>query len=73
MTMNEKTKLSDILAVYPWLSEELPKKDQRFAVINTFAGKMMLKTMTLGDLSKMSGESVQALAEDLEKLVKKHG
>lgn len=73
MTMNEKTKLSDILAAYPWLSEELPKKDQRFAVINTFAGKMMLKAMTLGDLSKMSGESVQALAEDLEKLVKKHG
>ena len=73
MTMNEKTKLSDILAAYPWLSEELPKKDQRFAVINTFAGKMMLKTMTLGGLSKMSGESVQTLAEDLEKLVKKHG
>ena len=73
MKYTENTRLADILADHPWLSEELPKKDQRFAVINTFAGKMMLKTMTLGDLSKMSGESVQALAEDLEKLVKKHG
>ena len=73
MTMNEKTKLSDILAANPWLSEELPKKDQRFAVINTLAGKMMLKTMTLGDLSRLSGETVPVLIQDLEKLVKKHG
>ena len=43
MKYNENTRLAEILADHPWLSEELPKKDQRFAVMNTFAGKLMLK------------------------------
>lgn len=70
MNYTEKTKLSQILAAYPWLSRELPRLDSRFAAINSFAGKLMLKTMTLGDLSRLSGETVEKLVQELEEIIR---
>lgn len=72
MTMTEKTKVADILDAYPWLSEELPKHDERFAVLNTFAGKLMVRTMTIADVSRIAGTPAQELIEELEEILKKH-
>ena len=43
MEINKNTKLSDILAEYPWLPDELIKIDGRFRIVKTPVGKMMLK------------------------------
>ncbi len=69
MKYTENTRLADILADHPWLSEELPKKDQRFAVMNTFAGKLMLKKFTVADVSKTAGIPVSELLQELDEMI----
>ena len=49
MDINSNTKLSDILAAYPWLPDELVKIDGRFKIIKTPIGKMMIKNATVKD------------------------
>ncbi len=72
LKLTESTKLSDILAAYPWLREELPKMDERFKLMNSPLGKIMLKKATVGDAGKKSGYSVEALTKKLERLIAAH-
>ena len=58
---DEKTPLIRIWEAYPWLSETLPALDRRFAVINTPMGKLLMKTNTVADLARMSGQSSEEL------------
>ncbi len=69
MKYTENTRLADILAEHPWLSEELPKKDQRFAVMNTFAGKLMLKKFTVADVSRTAGIPAAELLQELDEMI----
>ena len=61
MNYNDQTKLTEILAQYPWLPEELIKLDSRFKIVNTPIGKMMIKNATLADLSEKAGLSTYLL------------
>ena len=72
MEYNNQTKLTDILAKYPWLPEELIKLDSRFKIVNTPIGKMMIKNATLADLSKKAGLSTDELLQKLQEMVKEH-
>ena len=40
---DEHTPLIRIWEAYPWLSEVLPAMDKRFAVMNTLAGKLLMR------------------------------
>ena len=72
MNYNEQTKLTDILARYPWLPEELIRLDSRFKIVNTPIGKMMIKKATLADLSKKAGLSTDELLQKLQEIVEEH-
>lgn len=73
MTYNEKTRLSQILDDYPWLAEELPRREEQFAPLGTLAGRLLARRLSLADLSKMSGMSVDALLQELEQILREHG
>ena len=60
------TKLSDILKNEPWLATELPKLDERLAVINTMMGKMMIKRMTVADAADKLGVPADLLLRKFE-------
>ncbi|MEE3491596.1 hypothetical protein [Ruminococcus sp.] len=72
MKYNSQTKLTDILAEYPWLPEELIKLDSRFKIVNTPIGKMMIKNATLADLSEKAGLSTDELLQKLQEMVDRH-
>ena len=72
MIFDRNTKLTDILAAYPWLPEELIKLDSRFKIVNTPIGKMMIKNATLADLSEKAGLSTDELLQKLREMVDRH-
>ena len=72
MNYNSQTKLTDILAEYPWLPEELIKLDSRFKIVNTPIGKMMIKKATVADLSEKAGLPTEELLKRLQEMVDKH-
>ena len=72
MKYNSQTKLTDILAEYPWLPEELIKLDSRFKIVNTPIGKMMIKNATLADLSEKAGLSTDELLQKLREMAAEH-
>ena len=72
MNYNDQTKLTEILAQYPWLPEELIKLDSRFKIVNTPIGKMMIKNATLADLSEKAGLSIDELLQKLREMVDRH-
>jgi len=72
MELNKDTKLLDILDAYPWLREELPKKDSRFALLDSALGRMFLKKATIGDLSKRANIPAEVLIEEQQKMLDEH-
>ena len=72
MEFNADTRLIEVLRQYPWLSEELPKVDRRFAVMNSAAGPFMLRKFTIRDVSRHSGLSVEELLEELQRMIARH-
>ncbi len=72
MNYNDQTKLTEILAAYPWLPEELIRLDSRFKIVNTPIGKMMIKKATVTDLSEKSGLPTEELLKRLQEMVDKH-
>ena len=47
MEITKETKLSDLLDQYPWLKEELSKMDDKFRIVNTPMGKIMMGKATI--------------------------
>ncbi|MBQ6256275.1 MAG: hypothetical protein IJP78_11080 [Clostridia bacterium] len=72
MEINERTKLKDILAAYPWLPEALIQMDGRFRIINSPIGKLLIRTATVGDAAKKAGYPVNQVLDELQKLIAKH-
>lgn len=72
MEINSSTKLTDILAKYPWLPDELVKIDGRFKIINSPIGKMMIKNATVADAVEKTGMKQEDLLAELQKLIEKH-
>lgn len=73
MEINKATRLSEILAKYPWLPDELVKIDGRFGIIKTPIGKMMIKNATIADAVKKTGLQENVLISELKKIIEAHG
>ena len=73
MNFTKDSLLKDILAAYPWLQEELLKKDERFKLLMSPLGKMFMKKATVADLGKKAGRSPEELLSELELVIKEHG
>ena len=72
MELHGSTKLSDLLAAYPWLKEELPRINKKFEKLNSPLGRIMVNKATLSEMGRRSGMSKQALTEALTTLIASH-
>ena len=72
MEITKETKLSDLLGQYPWLKEELSKVNERFKMLNTPMGKIMMGKATIAEMSKKSGMDADAIVGKICGLIEAH-
>ena len=72
MEIIKETKLSDLLGRYPWLKEELSKVNDKFKMLNTPMGKIMMGKATIAEMSKKSGMDADAIIGKISKLIEAH-
>lgn len=72
MEITKETKLLDLLARYPWLKEELSKVNERFKMLSTPMGKLMMGKATIAEMSKRSGMDSDAIIGKIGELIKTH-
>ena len=72
MEITKETKLSDLLGQYPWLKEELSKVNNKFKMLNTPMGKIMMGKATIAEMSKRSGIDADVIIGKISELIKAH-
>ena len=72
MEITKETKLSDLLGQYPWLKEELSKVNEKFKMLNTPMGKIMMGKATIAEMSKKSGMDADAIIGKICGLIEAH-
>ena len=70
--ITKATRVSELLDTYPWLKETLSTVSDKFKLLNTPMGKIMLKKATLADVSKKSGIDADVLISKLTELIHSH-
>ena len=76
MIIDENSKLTDILAAYPWLLDELGRTEPRakpfLAMMNTPLAKGMLKKATVADAAKYLKRPASRLLAKLEGVIRSY-
>ena len=72
MEITKETKLADLLAEYPWLKGEMAKVNEKFKLMNSPVGKIMLGKATIAEMSKKSGMEIDKLVSRLKTLIEEH-
>ena len=72
MEITKDTKLADLIAQYPWLKAEMAKVNEKFKMLNTHVGKIMLGKATIAEMSKKSGMEVEAIIERIMEIIENH-
>ena len=72
MNITRETKLADLLKKYPWLKDEVTKVSDKFKMLNTPVGKIMLKKATIAEMSKKSGISEEQIIAKLTQIIEEH-
>ena len=72
MTITKDTRLAELLAEYPWLKEKLPQFSEKFKMLNSPVGKVMLGKATILEMSKKSGLDADVIINKLGELIQSH-
>lgn len=72
MEITKDTKLKDLIIKYPWLKDEIVKVNDKFQMLNTPVGKVMLGKATITEMSKKSGMNADVLISKISDLIKSH-
>ena len=72
MKITETTRLAELVRVYPWLLEEITRLDEKFRLLKTPLGKIMMKKATVAERSKKSGMDTSTLIQKIEDLIVEH-
>lgn len=72
MQITRDTRLLDLINHYPWLKDELPKINEKFKMLNTPMGKIMMGKATIVEMSKKSGMDADTLIRKLQQLIGSH-
>ena len=68
--VNEKTKISDLLKEYPFLKEDLIKRNKRFKNLNNpIIFNTVARFARIKDIAKTGGEDLDKLLQFLEKKI----
>ena len=73
MEITKETKLSDLVSQYPWLKEELSTVNDKFKMLNTPMGKVMMGKATISEMSKKSGMDADAIIGKIRELISCEG
>ena len=71
ITVTPETKITEILTAYPWLPEELVKIDPRARLMDTFAGRMLIRKSRVADAARLTGHTEEELLRRLAEVVEK--
>ena len=72
MDITKETRLADLIAQYPWLKAEMAKVNEKFKMLNSPIGKIMMGKATIAEMSKKSGMEAEAIIEKIKELIIKH-
>lgn len=72
MEITRETKLSDLIAQFPWLKEEMARVNEKFKMLNSPIGKIMMGKATIAEMSKKSGMEENAIIVKINELISKH-
>lgn len=72
MEITRETQLSDLINQYSWLKDELPKINDKFKMLNTPMGKIMMGKATIAEMSKKSSMDADTLIRKLQHLIGSH-
>ena len=72
MELTKETKLAVLIAEYPWLKGEMAKVNEKFKLLNSPVGKIMLGKATIAEMSKKSGMEIDKLVSRLKTLIEEH-
>ena len=72
MNITRETKLKDLLSEYPWLKEEISKVNEKFKMLSTPVGKIMLGKADISEMSKKSGMDAEQIISKLTELIRSH-
>jgi len=72
MEITKDTKLSDLIAQYPWLKEEMAKVNEKFKMLNSPVGKLMMGKATIAEMSKRSGMDADIIIRRINELISNH-
>lgn len=72
MQITRNTRLLDLINQYPWLKDELPKINEKFKMLNTPMGKIMMGKATIVEMSKKSCMDADTLIRKLQQLIGSH-
>ena len=72
MEITKETKLSDLVSQYPWLKEELSKGNDKFRMLNTPMGKIMMGRASISEMSKKFGMDADAIIGKICELIEAH-
>lgn len=71
-TITAETRLSDLIAQYPRLKEEMMKVNEKFKMLNSPVGKIMMGKATIAEMSKRSGIEMDVLIGRLNEIIENH-
>ena len=72
MEITENTRLSDLIAAYPWMPDAAARMDPRLRAVNTPLGRLLIRRSTLADAERLSGYPVEKIIEELKKMIAAH-
>ena len=72
MNITREPKLKDLLAQYPWLKDEISKVNDKFKMLGTPMGKLMLGKADISEMSKKSGMDADEIIVRITDLIKSH-
>lgn len=72
MNITKETMLKDLLTEYPWLKDEIVKVNDKFRMLNTPMGKIMLGKADIAEMSRKSGMDADTIISKLTELIRNH-
>ncbi len=72
MDITKETKLKELLTEYPWLKDEIVKVNDKFRMLNTPMGKIMLGKADIAEMSRKSGMDADIIISKLTELIRNH-
>jgi len=69
LDLSAQTRLSDLLAAYPWMRESLGQVNAKFKRLNTPVGAAMLSHATIEKMSRKAGMDPEILLSKLRHLI----